>query len=195
MPATVFDGGGPVISQMRLNAIQRPGGALIGGPSTVLPIGISLVSCAFGVRTCGLIQASLWRVATCRCLRGRRRAAPRGRRESLPNSLRERAVSSGGIASGTVVRRGRGLRAKPAAVSGDPRSLMKTKGDGGISRWSRRGAPDRVGVDVPFSTRRTCSALEVRPSEGHRPRPHFDLRFRTLAAGIGAAAATGCGWT
>jgi hypothetical protein len=24
---------------------------------------------------------------------------------------------------------------------------------------------------------------------------HFDLRFRTLAAGIGAAAATGGGWT
>jgi hypothetical protein len=49
---------------LRLNAIQRPDGALIGGPSTVLPIGISLVSCVFGVRTCGLIQASLWQVAT-----------------------------------------------------------------------------------------------------------------------------------
>jgi hypothetical protein len=32
------------------------------------------------------------------------------------------------------------MRAKPAVVNGDPRSLTKTKGEAGFSRWSRRKA-------------------------------------------------------
>jgi DNA-directed RNA polymerase specialized sigma24 family protein len=32
------------------------------------------------------------------------------------------------------------IRARPAAVNGDPRSLTKTKGDAGLSRSSRRAA-------------------------------------------------------
>jgi hypothetical protein len=30
------------------------------------------------------------------------------------------------------------IRAKPAVVNGEPRSLTKTKGEGELSRWSRR---------------------------------------------------------
>jgi hypothetical protein len=32
------------------------------------------------------------------------------------------------------------IRAKPGLVNGDPLSLTKTKGDVGLSRWSRRSA-------------------------------------------------------
>jgi hypothetical protein len=35
------------------------------------------------------------------------------------------------------------IRAKPAVVNGDPRSLTKTKGDVGVSRWSRRRSGNR----------------------------------------------------
>jgi hypothetical protein len=54
------------------------------------------------------------------------------------------------------------IRAKPAVVNGDPRSLTKTNGDVSLSRWSRRRArsssPRRGWVlGVPFLTRRTCS--------------------------------------
>ena len=55
----------------------------------------------------------------------------------------------------------------PAVVNGDPRSLTKTKGDVGLSRWSRRN--DRssspwIGwvLGVPFLTRRTSSTAPLK---------------------------------
>jgi hypothetical protein len=36
------------------------------------------------------------------------------------------------------------IRAKPAVVNGDPRSLTKTKGDAELSRWSRRRAAQLI---------------------------------------------------
>jgi hypothetical protein len=50
------------------------------------------------------------------------------------------------------------MRAKPAVVNGEPRSLTKIKGDAGLSRWSRRSARSSspwIGwvLGVPFFTR------------------------------------------
>jgi hypothetical protein len=62
-------------------------------------------------------------------------------------------------------------RAKPAVVKGDPRSLTKTKGDDGLSRWSRRSARSSspwIGwvLGVPFLTRRTCRTAPANPATG-----------------------------
>jgi hypothetical protein len=66
------------------------------------------------------------------------------------------------------------IRAKPAVVNGDPRSLTKTKGGVGASRCSRRSArsssPWIGGVlGVPFLTRRTCSTAPLTNSLQHLP--------------------------
>jgi hypothetical protein len=53
---------------------------------------------------------------------------------------------------------GLNMRAKPAVVNGEPRSLTKTKGDKGLSRWSRRSARNSSPwLQEPFLTRRTRS--------------------------------------
>jgi hypothetical protein len=98
-------------------------------------------------------------------------------------------------------------------VNGEPRSLTKTKGDVGLSSWRRRRARSSspwigwvlgfVVLHPPDVKHRApevdlvASVAHRRPAgrAGRRAGPHFDLRFRTLAAGIGAAAATGAGWT
>jgi hypothetical protein len=59
------------------------------------------------------------------------------------------------------------MRAKPAVVNGEPRSLTKTKGDDGLSRWSLRRARSSsawIGwvLGVPFLTRRTWSDSKQR---------------------------------
>jgi hypothetical protein len=58
------------------------------------------------------------------------------------------------------------MRAKPAVVNGEPRSLTNTKGDDGLSRWRRRRAlisSPWIGwvLGVPFLTRRTWSTAPV----------------------------------
>jgi hypothetical protein len=118
-------------------------------------------------------------------------------------ALRLLKIATGGAGSGV----------ESTMVNGDPSSLTKMKSDVGLSRWSRRRARSLspwVGVllGVSFMSRRTWSTApltpgpipgrRLQPPEGRarrRPGSHFDLRFRMLAAGIGAAAATGGGWT
>src|SRR5580704_12776174 len=64
------------------------------------------------------------------------------------------------------------IRAKPAVVNADPRSLTKTNGDVSLSRWSRRrtrsSSPRRGWVlGVPFLTRRTCRVPAKQPRKQH----------------------------
>jgi hypothetical protein len=72
------------------------------------------------------------------------------------------------------------MRAKPAVVNGDPRSLTNTKGEDGLSRWSRRSARSSspwIGwvLGVPFLTQRTWSAA---PSKSTYPMPCADFSGR-----------------
>jgi hypothetical protein len=58
------------------------------------------------------------------------------------------------------------IRAKPAVVNRDPRSLTKTNGDVALSRCSRRSARSSspwIGwvLGVPFLTGRTCSTAPL----------------------------------
>ncbi len=62
---------------------------------------------------------------------------------------------------------------KPAVVNGVPRSLTKTKGDGGLSRCRRRKArrsSPRSGcvLGVPFLTRRTWSTAPLKSTWSQR---------------------------
>jgi hypothetical protein len=64
------------------------------------------------------------------------------------------------------------MRANPAVVNGDPRSLTKTKGDVGLSRWSRRSARSSspwIGwvLCVPFLTRRTWGTAPLKSTWSH----------------------------
>jgi hypothetical protein len=59
------------------------------------------------------------------------------------------------------------MRAKPAVVMGEPRSLTNTKGEAALSRRSRRRARSSspwIGwvLGVPFLTRRTCSTAPLK---------------------------------
>jgi hypothetical protein len=68
------------------------------------------------------------------------------------------------------------MRAKPAVVNGDPRSLTNRKGKDGLSRWSGRSARTSPWIGwvlrVPFFTQRTWSAA---PSKSNYPMPCADF--------------------
>jgi hypothetical protein len=89
------------------------------------------------------------------------------------------------------------IRAKPAVVNGDPRSLTKTKGEVSLSRCSRRRArsssPRRGWVlGVPFLTRRTCKTAALKSNWSQSlgraqpvPEGHEDHRRIPVAVPVG----------
>ena len=90
------------------------------------------------------------------------------------------------------------IRAKPAAVNGEPRSDVSTNGDfGSCSRWSRRTARSsspRIGwvLGVPCLTLRTCR-MPVR--SGRPVRMPVAHAYRRLGSWWHPGGHTGCAWS